>query len=88
MVYKCAGDEIYEFQVDSTWDTTILVGDKRSSTMYAKGPKGPLRGRPARRFAQDNIRLITGREGAFRFRWGIRDKACAAWKPATCFIRF
>ena len=86
-------DGIYEFQVDSTWDTTIVLGGNKmiiddTGTKDRKvsfAAVAPIRAG----LHKISIRYNTG--AAKRrsvFGGELRERACAVWKPATCFTKW
>lgn len=70
-------DGVYEFQVDSTWDTTVLVADQRiiddEGTMDRKVRSAviPLKAGLHKISIRYNHR---GGEAVFRFRWGLKGQ--------------
>lgn len=71
-------DEIYEFQIDSTWDTTVVLGDNRmiiddagTKDRKVRSAIVPLRAGLHKISFRYNHR---GGEAAFRVRWGIKGQ--------------
>jgi hexosaminidase len=81
-------DEIYEFQVDSTWDTTILVGDEMiiddvgTKDRKVRSAVVPLEAG----LHKISIRYgHRGGEAAFRFRWGIKGEGLRGLETKDLF---
>ncbi len=81
--FRAPEDGVYEFQVDSTWDTTILLGDRKmiddAGTIDRKVRSAivPLKAGLHKMSLRYNHR---GGEPHFRFRWGIKGRGLTqAW---------
>jgi hexosaminidase len=81
-------DEIYEFQVDSTWDTTILVGDERiiddvgTKDRKVRSAVVPLEAGLHKISIRYNHR---GGDAGFRFRWGIKGQGLRGLETRDMF---
>lgn len=81
--FRVPEDGVYEFQVDSTWNTTIVLGNKMiiddAGTRERKVRSAivPLKAGLHKISLRYNHR---GGEAAFRFRWGIKGRGLTqAW---------
>jgi hexosaminidase len=76
--FRAPSDGVYEFQVDSTWDTTIVLGgnkmvidDAGTAERKVRSAIVPLRAGLHKISIRYNHR---GGDAAFRFRWGIKGQ--------------
>lgn len=81
--FRVPEDGVYEFQVDSTWDATILLGDNKiiddagSKDRKIRSAIVPLKAGLHKMSLRYNHR---GGEPHFRFRWGIKGRGLTqAW---------
>jgi hexosaminidase len=75
--FRAPADGVYEFQVDSTWDTTVVLGggmiidDTGTNERKVRSAIVPLKAGLHRIALRYNHR---GGDAAFRFRWGIKGE--------------
>lgn len=81
--FRIPEDGVYEFQVDSTWDTTVILGEKTiiddAGTIDRKIRSAivPLKAGLHKISLRYNHR---GGDSSFRFRWGIKGRGLTqAW---------
>ncbi len=75
--FNAPADGVYEFQVDSTWDTTVVLGGRMiinetgTNARSVKSAVVPLKAGLHKMSLRYNHR---GRDMTFRFRWGIKGQ--------------
>lgn len=81
--FRAPADGVYEFQVDSTWDTTVMFGgemlidDAGTKDRKVRSAIVPLKAGLHKISLRYNHR---GGESTFRFRWGIKGRGLTqAW---------
>ena len=81
--FRVPEDGVYEFQVDSTWDTTVVLGDSKiiddagTKDRKIRSAIVPLKAGLHKMSIRYNHR---GGDSSFRFRWGIKGRGLTqAW---------
>ena len=81
--FRVPEDGVYEFQVDSTWDTTVVLGDSKiidddgTKDRRIRSAIVPLKAGLHKMSLRYNHR---GGDSSFRFRWGIKGRGLTqAW---------
>jgi len=81
--FRVPEDGVYEFQVDSTWDATVVLGDSRiiddegTRDRKIRSAIVPLKAGLHKMSIRYNHR---GGDSSFRFRWGIKGRGLTqAW---------
>jgi hexosaminidase len=81
--FRVPEDGVYEFQIDSTWDATVMLGDSKiiddagSKDRKIRSAIVPLKAGLHKMSIRYNHR---GGESSFRFRWGIKGRGLTqAW---------
>lgn len=82
-------DGVYEFQVDSTWDTTVVLGGNRmiiddvgTAARKVRSSVAPLKAGLHKISIRYNHR---GGEAAFRFRWGLKGQGLRGLETRDVF---